>query len=119
MNITIENENVNRLLHRTELVCSIETDGTTPSRKELIRQIAAKKGVSESLVVVDKIKQEYGKKSSRAYVKVYESEKAAQAIEQKHQIERGKKALKESPSSGEKARAESNAAEGKPKKGEE
>jgi len=95
MNITIENEKVNRLLHRTDLRCTIETGGVTPSRKELISQIAAKKGVDESLVVIDKIGQEYGKKTAHAYVKIYESEKAAQGIELKHKVERGKKAPKE------------------------
>ena len=94
MNITIENETVNRLLHRTDLKCAIETNGTTPSRKEIIGQIAAKKGVNESLVVIDKIEQEYGRKFASAYVKIYESEKAANAIELKHKIERDKKAIK-------------------------
>ena len=95
MNITIENETVNRLLHRTDIRCLIETGGITPSRRELISQIAAKKGVDENLVVVDKIEQEYGKKSASAYVKIYESEKAARAIELKHKVERSKKAPKE------------------------
>lgn len=116
MKIDIENERVNRLLHRTELKCTIETDGTTPSRKDLIKQIAAKKGVNENLVVVDNIEQEYGKKIASAYVKVYESEKAAQTIEPKYKVERGKKALEEKPKA--EAPAEEKPAEEAPAEGE-
>ncbi len=119
MNIDVENETVNRLLHRTELQCKIETGGVTPSRKDIVKQIAAKKGVNENLVVVDKIDQEYGKKEARAYVKVYESEKAAQTVEPKYKIERDQKAMakeeKKEPEPVQEAPAESEApAEEKP-----
>jgi small subunit ribosomal protein S24e len=89
MKVNIDNENVNRLLHRTEIRCTIDTGGVTPSRKELIAQIAAKKGVKENLVVIDRIDQEFGKKEAKAYIKVYESEKAAQSIDFAHKIARG------------------------------
>ena len=102
MKIDVESERVNRLLHRTEMWCNIDTDGTTPSRKEIIQQIAAKKGVKEELVVVDKIDQEFGKKVAKAYVKVYESEKAAQGIEPDYRHERAKKAMEEKPKAEEK-----------------
>lgn len=96
MKIEFESEKVNRLLHRTELVCKIDTGGVTPSRKDLTAQVAAKKGVKDALVVVDNIGQEFGHKFAKAYVKVYESEKAAQAAEPKHLFARGKpKAAKE------------------------
>jgi len=89
MKVNIDNENVNRLLHRTEIRCTIDTGGVTPSRKELIAQIAAKKGVKDNLVVVDRIDQQFGKKEATAYIKVYESEKAAQTIDAEHKIARG------------------------------
>lgn len=99
MNINVENEKINRLLHRTEIKCRIDTDGRTPSRQEIVKKIAAKKGVNEDLVIVDRINQEYGKKEATAYVKVYESKKTAQTIEAKHKIERSNKKPKtEAPS---------------------
>ena len=117
MKIDVESERVNRLLHRTEMWCSIDTGGITPSRKEVIQQIAAKKGVKEGLVVVDKIDQEFGKKVAKAYVKVYESEKAAQGVEPSYRHERAKKAMEEKPKKEEAPKAEEKPAEEKPAEG--
>ena len=91
MNLNIKQETVNRLLHRTELRCELESDGETPSRKQIIKSVAAKKGVDEKLVVVDNINQIYGQKAASAYVKVYESEKALKQIEPKYRMERDEK----------------------------
>ena len=124
MNVTIQEERVNRLLHRTELKCVIESGSSTPTREEVIRQIAAKKGVKESLVIVDSIRQEYGKKCSSAYVKVYESEKALKAIEPEHKVERARKALvpkeekKEEAPPAEEKKKETQEKEEAPKEGE-
>lgn len=93
MNVEIVSERVNPLLHRTELQCVLDYAKETPSRKELIQYVAQKKGVKENLVIIDEIKQEYGWKKSKAYVKVYDSEKAVAGIEKKHLVERSKKAL--------------------------
>ncbi|MCD6522922.1 MAG: 30S ribosomal protein S24e [Candidatus Diapherotrites archaeon] len=95
MNIEIKNERVNRLLNRTEIECIAEGYNVTPSREEIVKQIAAKKGVSENQVLVDKIEQEYGTNRARVYVKVYESEKALQTTEPKYKIERHKKKKEE------------------------
>ena len=89
MNLQILNERTNPLLHRTEINCVMEYDGTTPARKELIKAISAKRGVKENLVIVDAIRQEFGKKRAKCYVKIYQSEKSMQLVEAKHQIKRG------------------------------
>ena len=109
MNFNIESEKVNRLLHRTEIKCRMETSGVTPSRQEITKTIAAKKGVNEGLVVVDRIDQEYGKKEATAYVKIYESEKTAEAVEQKHKIQRNKKQPKTTAPAQEKKQEEGDA----------
>lgn len=91
MNVNIKEEIVNRPLHRTELFCELEFDAETPSRKQIIKSVAAKKGINESLVVVDRIDQPFGKKAASAFVKVYESEKALKLVEPAYKMERDQK----------------------------
>ncbi len=91
MNVNIKEEIVNRPLHRTELFCELEFDAETPSRKQIIKNVAAKKGINESLVVVDRIDQPFGKKAGSAFVKVYESEKALKLVEPAYKTERDQK----------------------------
>ncbi len=88
MNIDIIGENGNKLLHRTEITARITSEGGTPTRKDVIKLIAAKKNVPEKLVIVDSIKQEYGKGVSRAFIKIYESESALKQIEPEYMIKR-------------------------------
>jgi ribosomal protein S24E len=92
MNVKITQETVNRLLHRTEFDVEVESEAETPSRRQIIQAIAAKKGVkNDKLVVVDNVKQEYGGKTSKAQVKIYESEKALKLIEPNYKLERDAK----------------------------
>lgn len=86
MNIEIEKQR-NELLHRTTVVVKIKSV-KTPSRQELLKKVAAMLGTDEKLIVIDKIGQEYGKQSSVAYLKVYDSLNYLQELELKHKIKR-------------------------------
>lgn len=83
MKLEILNERVNRLLYRTELDCKVEFEGPTPSRLDLIKEIASKKHVDEKLVVLDSVEQEFGKQECRFQARIYESEKARKMVEGK------------------------------------
>ncbi|MBN3036905.1 MAG: hypothetical protein JW834_00490 [Candidatus Diapherotrites archaeon] len=95
MKVDIEDEKVNRLLQRTELRLAIDTEGTTPSRCDIAAHIAAKKGVKESQIVVDRVDQEHGAKKAKVYVKVYSSEKALKSVEPEYKLKRTKDPKKE------------------------
>lgn len=86
MNIELEKQR-NDLLHRTTVVAKIK-NVKTPNRKELLKKISAMLGVDEKLIVVDKIHQEFGKQSSVAYLKVYDSLIYLNKLELKHKIKR-------------------------------
>jgi ribosomal protein S24E len=98
MKMDVVSEKKNPLLHRTEMEVSVEAEGATPSRAELQKLVAAKKGVAEGLVVVESMQQEFGRRAAKAFVKVYESEKA-RAVEQEHVLARHqpKKKKEEAP----------------------
>lgn len=83
MKLEILDEKVNRLLYRTELDCKVEFEGPTPSRLDIIKEIASKKHVDEKLVVLDSVEQEFGKQECRFQVRIYESEKARKRVEGK------------------------------------
>jgi len=86
MNIEIEKQR-NELLHRTAVIAKIK-NAKTPNRKELLKKVAAMLGVDEKLIVVDKISQEFGKQSSIAYLKVYDSFSFLQELELNYKIKR-------------------------------
>ncbi len=87
MKLEINNEKVNRLLHRTELDCTITFVGATPTKKEITKEIATKKHAEEKRTIVDSIKQEYGKKEASFFAKIYESENSLEKVEGKQKKE--------------------------------
>ena len=97
MRMEITNEKVNRLLHRTELECEMKFVDSTPTREELLKEIASKKHVDEKLIVIDSIRQEYGKKEASCFVKVYESEKSRLLVEGKQKPKTKKKKEEDAP----------------------
>jgi small subunit ribosomal protein S24e len=86
MNINL-NKKRNELLHRTNIIATI-TNMTTPTRKEILKKVAAILGCDEKLVVIDKINQNYGEHKSLAYIKVYDKYKYLKDIELDYKIKR-------------------------------
>jgi len=86
MNIELEKQK-NELLHRTAVIAKIRNIKTV-NRKELLKKVAAMLGVDEKLIVVDKISQDFGKQTSTAYLKVYDSIKYLKDLELNYKIKR-------------------------------
>lgn len=86
MNVEIEKQR-NELLHRTAVIAKIK-NAKTPNRKELLKKVAAMLGADEKLLVIDKISQESGKQSSKAYLKLYDNAKVLNELELKYKIKR-------------------------------
>ena len=88
MKIKITEEKENPLLHRKEIKAVITEIEKTPSREEVKKQIAAQVGKDEKTILLDEIKQEFGKKEATTFVKVYEKPEDLQKYEQKYMVKR-------------------------------
>lgn len=75
----------NELLKRTNVFVKIRSV-KTPSKKELQKKVSSILACNETLVVVDRISQEFGSKTSSAYVKVYDDLKTLKEVELEHNI---------------------------------
>lgn len=86
MDVEIEKSR-NELLKRTNVFAKIRA-AKTPNRKELLKKVAAILGVDANLVVVDKIVQNFGEKTSNAYIKVYDDVKTLKEVELEYKLKR-------------------------------
>ena len=84
MKIKIEKEIENPLLQRKEIVGTISEISQTPSRKEVLKQVAAITGATEDRVSINKIDQEFGENSATIYAKIYKTKEIKEKIEPKH-----------------------------------
>ncbi len=88
MDIKVINDRNNPMLERREVIFKIEHDGPTPSRKSVVDNIVATMNSKQGLVVVDRMKTEFGKRETVGYVKIYESQEKVIEVERPHVIER-------------------------------
>jgi len=96
MKIKIEKEVENPLLQRKEIIGTISEISQTPSRKEVLKQIAAITGATEDRVSIKKIEQKFGENSATIYAKIYKTKEIKEKIEPKHLDKRiGKEKPKE------------------------
>jgi ribosomal protein S24E len=70
-----------KLLSRKRLALVIENKGVTPSRQELINQVAEKFKVKPGLVVIKHIYQQFGQNMTKLIVHIYEDEKKMKMYE--------------------------------------
>jgi len=88
MKIEVIEEKENKLLNRKEIKATITGFEKTPTREEVRNQLIAKLGSDEKKLLLDEIKQEYGKKQAIAFVKIYKNEEELQKYEPKYKIKR-------------------------------
>lgn len=80
--VEIEQEKENKLMHRRELILSADHEGEgTPSRKDLNSEISNLVSSSKNEVVIDKVDTEYGKEKSMVHVRVYDDEEYVEEFE--------------------------------------
>ena len=90
MNLKITGEKENPVLERTEIEFAIDAT-TTPKRETVQQEIAKSKGTKNELVVIRKIRQEFGKHESKGTAMLYKNEKQLKLLERSYMLERGKK----------------------------
>ncbi len=85
---TIE-ETENPLMDRKEIRFEVEhKNSPTPSRAEVLNELASKLGISEDSVVIDKVATLHGRQTASGIARVYESEEVLERLESGHLVER-------------------------------
>ncbi len=88
MNFEFIRDENNGLLNRQEVEFVLTFDGATPSRREIMGKLCALRNVAENCVVLDSIKQGFGKQELRGALRIYDDEETRNKVELAHLIER-------------------------------
>ena len=95
MDIKIIEDKNNVLLNRRELNFEVTFEGPTPARLDIKNKMAALMNVPLELVVIQKMKNDFGRQKLNGYAKIYEDAARMKKIEKEHILERNK--LPEAP----------------------
>ena len=91
MELEIAEMNDNPLLHRQEVQIVIRHENKgTPRRKEVIQSLSEQLKAKKDLIVIDHLKNMYGKTETRGYAKIYANVEVLNRIETKPSIDRQK-----------------------------
>jgi len=88
LEINITKDWDNPLLDRKEITFNISHSGETPSRDEIKNKLVAQLNSRHELVIVDKIRTEYGTQNTYGYAKIYSDVDRANEIENKYVLKR-------------------------------
>ena len=115
MELEIADKNDNPLLHWQEvrIVIRHENKGT-PRRKEVIQSLSEQLKAKKDLIVIDHLKNKYGKTETRGYAKIYANVEALNRIETKPSIARQKPSEKKPPKAEKTKKEEKDQKETKP-----
>ena len=98
MELEIAEKNDNPLLHRQEIQIVIKHENKgTPMRKEVIQNLSEQLKAKKDLIVIDHLKNKYGKTETQGYAKIYANIEALNRIETKPSIARQKPSEKKPP----------------------
>ena len=115
MEITEKNDNP--LLHRQEIQIVIRHENKgTPMRKEVIQNLSEQLKAKKDLIVIDHMKNKYGKTETQGYAKIYANIEALNRIETKPSIARQKPSEKKPPKAKKTKKEEKNQVETEPVK---
>ncbi|MDD1774258.1 MAG: 30S ribosomal protein S24e [Methanobacterium sp.] len=96
MEINITQKTENPLLNRTEIEFECTYQGeSTPKILEVKSRLVAVLDVDKNLLVVDKLKPQFGEGKALGYAKLYDSAESLSSIERKHVLEKNQEAVKE------------------------
>jgi len=95
MDVKIIEDKNNALLKRRELKFEVTFEGPTPTRMDVKNKMAALLNVPLELVVVQRMKNDFGRQLVNGYAKIYEDVARMKQVEEDHILERNK--LPEAP----------------------
>lgn len=86
MKFEIVKQEDNRLLNRRQFIVKVTEVTVTPKRQDLWKAFAAKQGLDENKLVVDKVMNETGLRDLKVYFKYYDNEADLKRIELKSNL---------------------------------
>ncbi|AAT43454.1 30S ribosomal protein S24e [Picrophilus oshimae] len=96
LEFNVDMERDNKLLFRKEINYTIKFENDkTPSREDIRKLLANNYGSDESLIIVDKNRQETGKHEIKGYAKIYDTKEHAMLYEPDYELFRNKLKVKE------------------------
>jgi len=97
MELEITENNSNPLLDRQEVQIVIKHDSNaTPKRNEVIKSLSDQLKAKKELIIIDHLKNKYGKTETQGYAKVYANKDSMNLIETKPSLDRHKN-IEEAP----------------------
>ena len=91
MELEITERNDNPLLNRQEIKVVIKhSESSTPRRNQVIKNISEQLKTNRDLVIIDHLKNAYGKTETHGYAKIYSDKESLSKIETKPSMERHK-----------------------------
>jgi small subunit ribosomal protein S24e len=88
MDIKILKDKKNSLLNRRELDFIVRYEGSTPSRNDVKNKLAAMLNAPLELLVIQRIKTEFGMQEGKGYAKLYESADRMKEVELEYVLKR-------------------------------
>jgi len=88
MDIKILKDKNNSLLNRRELDFIVKYEGSTPSRSDVRNKLAAMLNAPLELLVIQRIKTEYGMQESKGYAKLYADADRMKQVELEYVLKR-------------------------------
>ncbi|MCX6767395.1 MAG: hypothetical protein NTY90_01530 [Candidatus Micrarchaeota archaeon] len=116
MKLEVASDSKNPLYDRREIQALASATKATPSRKQIMEELAKQLGVKPDCIVIDKIEQRFGRQSAGVKAKVYSSPESAKKFEKEYKFARteGKKKAAEGAAAPSAPAAPAQAAKEKP-----
>ena len=107
MELEITENNSNPLLDRQEVQIVIKHDSdATPKRNQVIKSLSDQLKAKKELIIIDHLKNKYGKTETQGYAKVYANKDTMKLVETKPSLDRHKN-INEAPKKEKKVEAAS------------
>ena len=91
MELEITEQNDNPLLNRQEVKVVIKhNEDSTPRRNQVIKNLSEQLKAKKELVIIDHLKNAYGKTETHGYAKIYSDKESLEQIETKPSMDRHK-----------------------------
>lgn len=91
MEVKVLEEKKNPLLQRREVKFSVDHNLGTPSRNEIKEKLAAYLNSKPELIIIERMRSQFGKRETRGYAKIYETAERLKSVETEHIIQRNEK----------------------------
>ena len=91
MELEITEKNSNPLLDRQEVQIVIKHDSdATPKRNQVIKNLSEQLKTKKDLIIIDHLKNKYGKTETQGYAKIYANKDTMKLVETKPSLDRHK-----------------------------